>query len=219
MSTTETGPYPETGNDRAAALARAACEAFWAAIEPGPPIQEPGAAWNWAKNQKATGAWAAAAKAAVDANLTAADDGTLTAAGRLADVLGRLNAAHAEMARLRNGAHQLGKIVAWQAQSMEAARIEMIQNGPEKAMQWILNSIPDVDDNDPEDQWNGTETASEWLDRQQAADRAWAAAKAGTVARPCDCGPDDRCSDCTPADELAAAIGTAVHQIMKDGGS
>ena len=84
----------------------------------------------------------------------------------------------AELARLRNGAQQLGKIVTWQAQSMEAARIEMIQNGPEAAMQWILNSIPDVDDNDPEDQWNGTETAREWLDRQQAADRAWEAAKA-----------------------------------------
>ena len=46
----------------------------------------------------------------------------------------------AELARLRNGAQQLGKIVTWQAQSMQAARIEMIQNGPEAAMQWILNA-------------------------------------------------------------------------------
>lgn len=131
----------------------------------------------------------------------------------------RANITEAELARLRSGAETLGKIVCWQAQSMQAARIEMIQNGPEKAMQWILNSIPDVDDNDPADQWNGTETAHEWLDRQRAADRAWAAAKAKTIARPCDCGPDDRCSDCTPPGELAAAIGTAVRQIMKDGGS
>ena len=183
--------------------ARAACEAFWAAIEAGPAIQEPGAAWNWAKNQKATGAWAAAAKAAVDANLTAADDGTLTAADRLADVLGRLNAAHAEMARLRNGAHQLGKIVAWQAQSMEAARIEMLQNGPEKAMQWILNSLPDVSDADPEDQWNGTETAREWLDRTQAADRA--AAKAEQLP---DAGAGPCCTGCGPG----CACGGSPHE-------
>lgn len=43
---------------------RAACEAFWAAVEAGPSIQEPGAAWNWAISQKATRAWEAAAKAA-----------------------------------------------------------------------------------------------------------------------------------------------------------
>jgi hypothetical protein len=145
--------------------------------------------------------------------------------GQLLDMLGlgdfaRPESSHevfqqclARLASFRSGAETLGKIVVRQAQSMEAARIEMIQNGPEKAMQWILNSIPDVDDNDPADQWNGTETAREWLDRQQAADRAWAAA------RPCDCGPDDRCSDCTPPDELAAAIGTAVRAIIKDGTS
>jgi hypothetical protein len=33
---------------------------------------------------------------------------------------------------------------------------------------------------------------------------------------PCGCGPDDRCSDCTPPDELAAAIGTAVRTIIND---
>ena len=36
---------------------------------------------------------------------------------------------------------------------------------------------------------------------------------------PCDCGPDDRCSDCTPADELATAMGIAVRAIIKDGTS
>jgi len=82
----------------------------------------------------------------------------------------------AELARVRSGAETLGKIVSWQVQSMEAARIEMIQNGPEAAMEWILNSIPDVDDNDPEDQWNGTETAREWLDRTASAYRVTAAA-------------------------------------------
>jgi hypothetical protein len=95
-----------------------------------------------------------------------------------ADVMAEIARLRAELARTQSAARTLGKIVCWQAQSMEAARIEMIQNGPEKAMQWILNSIPDVDDNDPADQWNGTETAAEWLDRQQAADKAREAAKA-----------------------------------------
>jgi hypothetical protein len=103
----------------------------------------------------------------------------------------------AELARTQSAAQTLGKIVCWQAQSMEAARIEMIQNGPEKAMQWILNSIPDVDDNDPEDQWNGTESAREWLDRQRAADKAFEAAKGAGLhepdAGPCCTGCPDTC--------------------------
>jgi hypothetical protein len=131
---------------------RAACEAFWAAVGAGPVNQAPAAAWNWANSQKTTRAWEAAAKAAVSA-----DD---------------------EVRKLRNACRTMGKVITGMARSMEAARIEMLQNGPEAAMQWILNSIPDVDDNDPEDQWNGTETAGEWLDRQQAADRA-AEAEAG----------------------------------------
>lgn len=32
----------------------------------------------------------------------------------------------------------------------------------------------------------------------------------------CDCGPDDRCSGCTPPDELAAAIGIAVRAIIRE---
>lgn len=80
--------------------------------------------------------------------------------------------ARAERDRLRNGGRELGKSVVRLTRSMQAARIEMLQNGPEAAMQWILNSIPDVDDNEPEDQWDGTETATQWLDRQRAADRA-----------------------------------------------
>ena len=180
MSTTETGLYPETGNDRAAALARAACEAFWAAVGAGPETQEPTAAWDWAFSQNTTRAWEAAAKAAAGPAERERDE------------------ARAEFARVRSGAETLGKVVCWQAQSMEAARIEMIQSGPEKAMQWILNSLPDVDDNDPEDQWNGTETAREWLDRQRAADRAWEAAKAAEPPAgdfPCctGCGPSCGC--------------------------
>lgn len=47
--------------------ARAACEAFWAAIGAGPDGQEPGAAWRWAQSQRAEGAWGAAAAAAIGA--------------------------------------------------------------------------------------------------------------------------------------------------------
>lgn len=78
----------------------------------------------------------------------------------------------AELSRVQSAAQTLGKIVARMAQSMEAARIEMIQNGPEAAMQWILNSLPDVSDEAPGDQWDGKETARQWIDRTQAADRA-----------------------------------------------
>jgi len=163
--------------------ARAACEAFWAAVGAGPATQEPTAAWDWALSQNTTRAWAAAAKAAAEA------------AG-----LGRVEA---ELARTQSAAQTLGKVVCWQAQSMEAARIEMIQNGPEKAMQWILNSIPDVDDNDPADQWNGTESAAEWIERQQAADRAWAAARTAGSDSPCctGCGPDCGCGGSPHGDQ------------------
>jgi hypothetical protein len=40
--------------------------------------------------------------------------------------------------------------------------------------------------------------------------------EAGTVAQPCGCGSDDRCSDCTPADELAAAMGIAIRAIINE---
>jgi hypothetical protein len=75
----------------------------------------------------------------------------------------------AEVVRLRGACRRLGKIVVSQQRSMEAARIEMAQNGPEKAMQWILNSLPDVYDGPA---WDGRETAAEWLDRADAGDVA-----------------------------------------------
>ena len=53
----------------------------------------------------------------------------------------------------------------------QAARIEMLQNGPHAGMQWILNSIPDVFEDDGL-AWDGTETAQAWSDRVEAADKA-----------------------------------------------
>lgn len=73
--------------------------------------------------------------------------------------------------RLRNGGRELGKTVVHMSRSMRAARIEMLQNGPEKAMEWILNSLPDVDDSDLADQWDGRESATEWLDRIEGSAR------------------------------------------------
>lgn len=76
-----------------------------------------------------------------------------------------------ELAKLRNACKHMGSVIVSMSRQMECARIEMLQNGPEKAMQWVLNSIPDVDDNDPKDQWNGKEAAGEWFWRTEAASR------------------------------------------------
>ena len=75
------------------------------------------------------------------------------------------------LATLRRSARILANIVARNHQVMEAARIEMRQNGPHAAMQWILNSIPDVWD-DPETEWDGKESAEAWFDRTESFYRA-----------------------------------------------
>jgi hypothetical protein len=102
---------------------------------------------------------------AAEAGLVAVRPEVLAEAGEVARL-------EAELSRVQSGAHTLGRIITRLGQSMEAARIEMIQNGPEAAMQWILNSLPDVSDEAPEDQWDGKETATQWIDRIQAAGRA-----------------------------------------------
>ena len=84
-----------------------------------------------------------------------------------------------EIAKLRNACQLLGWVVTGQARAMEAARIEMAQGSTEKAMQWILNSLPDVWD-DEETEWDGTETANEWWDRTDAFYRETAATTGGT---------------------------------------
>ena len=81
----------------------------------------------------------------------------------------------AELAKLKSACRTLGKIVTGQHRAMEAAAIEMRQNGPHEAMQWILNSIPDQRD-DEETRWDGKESAQEWFDRVEAAYRAAEAA-------------------------------------------
>ena len=95
-----------------------------------------------------------------------------------------------ELAAVKCTARILANIVARNHQAMEAARIEMRQNGPHKAMQWILNSLPDVWD-DPETEWNGTETADEWFDRTEAFYRAaMADAEAAGIPSPSPASPE-----------------------------
>ena len=77
----------------------------------------------------------------------------------------------AEVARLREGARMLGKVVVGHSRAMEAARIEFAQGSAGKAMEWILNSLPDVWD-DPETEWDGVESAQAWFDRTEAFYRA-----------------------------------------------
>ena len=76
-----------------------------------------------------------------------------------------------EFAALKRSARILASIVARNHQVMEAARIEMRQTGAHAAMQWILNSLPDVWD-DPETEWDGKESAGAWFDRTESFYRA-----------------------------------------------
>jgi hypothetical protein len=65
------------------------------------------------------------------------------------------------------GGRALGAAVVHQAQTLECARIELIQGHPEAALEWILNGTPDVSDGV---EWDGKESAREWLERAEKAD-------------------------------------------------
>jgi hypothetical protein len=73
--------------------------------------------------------------------------------------------ARAERDRLRNACKHMGSVIVSMSRQMECARIEMLQNGPERAMQWVLNGLPDVRDDPPGMQWDGKESADEWFER------------------------------------------------------
>ncbi|HEY1668468.1 MAG TPA: hypothetical protein VGG54_22485, partial [Trebonia sp.] len=87
----------------------------------------------------------------------------LTVAGQA----GETSAARAD--RLQQACITLGKVVSQQADTMYTARIELRQNVPAKAMDWILHSIPTVWDGDPGTEWDGSESAQAWWDRTDAA--------------------------------------------------
>ncbi len=71
-----------------------------------------------------------------------------------------------ELASLRRSCRILAGIIARNHQAMEAARIEMLLNGPHAGMQWVLNSLPDLWD-DEETAWDGRESAQAWFDRTE----------------------------------------------------
>jgi hypothetical protein len=85
--------------------------------------------------------------------------------------------ARAELAKLREGARELGHITARLYRVMEAARIESHQGNNYNAVQWILNSLPPPVDEGDGLGWDGQESAQHWFDRAEA-DRA-AEAEAG----------------------------------------
>lgn len=88
------------------------------------------------------------------------------------------------LASLVEDGRLFAKLAARYCRVMEAARIELHQNGAETAMQWILGaSEPPVDEGD-ELGWDGRESAREWFDRVMAADAATAAA-GGPVEHTC----------------------------------
>ena len=76
-----------------------------------------------------------------------------------------LAAAIAELDKVQRGAATLGMVVVRQARDLYAMHIDVSRGDLEAVKQRVLNAIPDVDDNEPAEQWNGTETGSEWLER------------------------------------------------------
>lgn len=67
--------------------------------------------------------------------------------------------------RLQGACVTLGRTVEHQARMIYAAGIDVALSDFRAAAQWVLNATPDVDDNDPDDQWNGTETGAQWFER------------------------------------------------------
>lgn len=69
-----------------------------------------------------------------------------------------------ELEKLRDSCRMLGSIVSTDSHLMFAARIEAKLNGPEAAMQWIVNGSNDLADQDAGRPWDGKEPAQEWFD-------------------------------------------------------
>jgi hypothetical protein len=139
MSTTETTP---AANEPA----RAACEAFWAAVGAGAETQEPSAAWDWAFSQHTTRAWESAAKAAAGP------------AGRERDE------ARAQVAKAEALIGQLERITTAWTRGMYSARIDCWRGDAKAAAECLSEGLDGYDG--PE--WDGTETGTEWWERTKA---------------------------------------------------
>lgn len=82
----------------------------------------------------------------------------LDAAPELADV-------QAELAKVQRGAQTLGMVVTRQARDLYAMWIDVSRGDLEAVKERVLSAIPDCDDNEPGEQWDGTETGREWFER------------------------------------------------------
>jgi hypothetical protein len=70
-----------------------------------------------------------------------------------------------ELAKLQQACQTLGMVVERQARDLYAMWVDVSRGDLEAVRERVLNAIPDVDDNEPGEQWNGTETGDEWFDR------------------------------------------------------
>ena len=69
----------------------------------------------------------------------------------------------AERDKLQQACQTLGMVVERQARDLYAMWIDVSRGDMAAVRERVLNTIPDVDDNEPDEQWNGTETGSEWF--------------------------------------------------------
>jgi hypothetical protein len=93
------------------------------------------------------------------------DKGADGLAAALAEVI-------AERDKLQQACQTLGTVVERLARDRYASWIDASRGDMDAVRQGVLNSMPDVDDNEPDEQWNGTETGSEWFWRTRDAGRA-----------------------------------------------
>lgn len=70
-----------------------------------------------------------------------------------------------ELARVQRAAGTLGMVVERLARDLYAMWVDVSRGDLEAVRERVLNSIPDCDDNEAAEQWNGTETGDEWFDR------------------------------------------------------
>lgn len=75
----------------------------------------------------------------------------------------QLAAVTAERDKLQRACQTLGHVVELQARDLYAMWIDVSRGDLKAVRERVLNSIPDVDDHEPDEQWNGTETGGEWF--------------------------------------------------------
>lgn len=79
--------------------------------------------------------------------------------------IARLKSEDADLERLRSSARTLATVTASLSRALKAAWIELVQGHSDAAREWIANAIEDCWDGD---EWDGTESAQQWLDRTEA---------------------------------------------------